>query len=117
MSGAPISIKVGNVLRKVPHVQVAVPVYWAFNQKPLEIVYGIDLASYDQLLPPFRYLSGGPFQTPNDIIVDDYFAAMNHKAVGDTIETLGHSFRIAGIVPHGKGGRKFLPMETMQDIQ
>ncbi len=116
MSGAPISVKVGDVLRRVPHVAVAAPVIWAFSQKPLEIVYGIDLRSYNQLPPEFRYLSGGPFQGTNDVIVDDFFAGMNRKKVGDTIEVLNHPFRISGIVPHGKGGRKFLPLETMQDL-
>jgi putative ABC transport system permease protein len=116
MSGAPISVKVGDVLRKMPHVTVAAPVIWAFSQKPLEIVYGIDLATYDSLPPKFVYLSGGPFQAPNDIIVDDFFAGMNHKKVGDTIEVLNHPFRISGIVPHGKGGRKFMSLETMQDL-
>jgi putative ABC transport system permease protein len=116
MSGAPISVKVGNVLQRVPHVKVAAPVIWAFSQKPLEIVYGIDLASYDSLPPKFHYLSGGPFQGPKDVIVDDYFAGMNHKKVGDTIEVLNNPFRISGIVPHGKGGRKFLRLDTMQDL-
>ena len=116
MSGAPISIKVGDVLRRIPHVAAAVPVIWAFSQKPLEIVYGIDLASYDSLPPKFRYFSGGPFQGPYDVIVDDYYAGMNRKKVGDKIEILAHEFRICGIVPHGKGGRKFLPLATMQDL-
>jgi len=116
-SGAPISEKVGNVLGKIPHVTVAAPVYWAFSQKPLEIVYGIDLATYDALPPRFRYLSGGPFEHPNDVIVDDYFASMNHKKVGDTIDVLNNSFRISGIVPHGKGGRKFLALTTMQELR
>jgi putative ABC transport system permease protein len=116
MSGAPISVKVGDVLRKVPHVAAAVPVIWNFTQKPLEIIYGIDVASYDQLPPKFRYLSGGPFQAPYDVIVDDYFSGMNHKKVGDTIEIMAHDFRICGIVPHGKGGRKFLPLATLQDL-
>ncbi len=116
MSGAPISVKVGDVLRRVPHVTVAAPVIWAFSQKPLEIVYGIDLPSYDSLPPKFQYLSGGPFEGPNDVIVDDFFSGMNHKKVGDTIEVLNHPFRISGIVPHGKGGRKFLPLTTMQDL-
>ena len=116
MSGAPISVKVGEVLRKMPHVAVAAPVIWAFSQKPLEIVYGIDLAAFNELPPKFVYFSGGPFQDPNDVIVDDYFAGMYHKKVGDTIEVLNHPFRICGIVPHGKGGRKFLPLATMQDL-
>ncbi len=34
MSGAPISVKVGDVLRKVPHVEAAVPVIWWFTQSP-----------------------------------------------------------------------------------
>src|SRR5579864_7428951 len=114
MSGAPISVKVGDVLRRVPHVVTAAPVVWAFSQKPLEVDYGVDLASYDQLPPPFQYLSGGPFQGPNDAIVDDYYAGMNHKKVGDTVDVLNNSFRISGIVPHGKGGRKFLQLTTMQ---
>jgi putative ABC transport system permease protein len=116
MSGAPISVKVGDVLRRVPHVVSAVPVIWWFTQKPVEIIYGIDLASYDALSPKFRYLSGGPFQAPYDVIVDDYFAGMNNKKVGDSIVILNHDFRICGIVPHGKGGRKFLPLATMQDL-
>ena len=116
MSGAPISVKVGDVLRKMPHVTVAAPVIWAFSQKPLEIVYGIDLATYDALPPAFHYFSGGPFTGPNDVIVDDYFAGMNHKKVGDTIDVLNRPFRICGIVPHGKGGRKFLPLTTMQEL-
>lgn len=94
----------------------AAPVIWAFSQRPLEIDYGIDLVTYDQIPPPFRYLSGGPFQGANDVIVDDFFAGMNHKQVGDMIEVLNNSFRICGIVPHGKGGRKFLSLATMQDL-
>ena len=116
MSGAPISVKVGDVLRRIPHVVTAAPVVWAFSQKPLEVDYGIDLASYDKLPPKFRYLSGGPFQRPDDAIVDDYYADQNHKKVGDMVEVLNNSYRICGIVPHGKGGRKFLPLSTMQDI-
>jgi len=116
MSGAPISVKVGKVLLGIPHVSVAAPVIWAFSQKPLEIVYGIDLATYDQLPPKFVYLSGGPFQGPNEVIVDDFFASMNRMKVGESIQVLGNSFRICGIVPHGKGGRKFLPLTTMQEL-
>jgi putative ABC transport system permease protein len=116
MSGAAIPVKVGDILRKMPHVTVAAPVIWAFSQKPLEIVYGIDLATYDGLPPKFVYLSGGPFQGPNDVIVDDFYAGMNHKKVGDTIEVLNHPVRVCGIVPHGKGGRKFLPLTTLQEI-
>jgi putative ABC transport system permease protein len=116
LSGAPISIKVGDVLRRVPHVVAAVPAIWWFTQKPPEIIYGIDVASYDTLPPKFQYLSGGPFQGPYDVIIDDYLARMNHLKVGDKIEILAHDFRISGVVPHGKGCRKCLPLGTLQDL-
>ena len=116
MTGAPISVKVADVLRKVQDVKVVAPVIWQFSQKPLEIVYGIDLASYQELLPRFQFLSGGPFQGTDDAIVDDYYAKMEHKKIGDTVDVLNHQFRICGIVPHGTGGRKFLPLATMQDL-
>jgi putative ABC transport system permease protein len=116
LTGAPIPIKVGDKLRQLPHVASAVPAVWWFTSKPLEIIYGIDLASYDTLPPKFRYLSGGPFQGPYDVIVDDFYADGNHKNVGDTIEILNHEFRISGIVPHGKGCRKCLPLATLQDL-
>ncbi len=116
LSGAPIPIKVGDKLRQVPHVVTAVPVIWWFTQKPLEIIYGLDVASYDTLPPKWRYLSGGPFQGPYDVIVDDFYADGNHAKIGDKLEILNHEFRISGIVPHGKGCRKCLPLETMQDL-
>jgi putative ABC transport system permease protein len=116
MSGAPISIKVGGVIQRIPHVAVVAPIIWSFSQKPLEIIHGIDLASYQRLMPRFQFLSGGPFQAPYDVIVDDYFAAMNHNQVGDTVSVLNHDFRICGVVPHGTGGRKYIPLSTMQDL-
>jgi putative ABC transport system permease protein len=76
----------------------------------LDSIYGIDFKSFNDLLP-FTFLSGGPFQGPDDVIVDDYAGA--GKKVGDTLSVLNHNFRICGIVEHGKGGRKFIPIGTM----
>lgn len=116
LSGAAIPVRVGDVLRHKPHVAIASPVITAFSLKPIEVVYGIDLTSFDAVPPKFRYLSGGPFQGPNDAIVDDFYASMNHKKVGDPVDVLNSKFRICGIVPHGKGGRKFLQLSAMQDL-
>jgi putative ABC transport system permease protein len=117
VTGAPISVKVGDKLRQLPHVLVAAPVIWELTTKPtLEIIYGIDIGSYNSISPPFRFLSGGAFQGPDDVIVDDYFAGAKRAKVGDAVEILNHNFRISGIVEHGKGARKFLPLSTMQEL-
>jgi putative ABC transport system permease protein len=117
VTGAPVPVKVGDKLRQLPHVVVAAPVIWELTTKPtLEIIYGIDLESYNSISPAFRFLSGGGFQGSYDVIVDDYFAGTQRAKVGDPITILDHTFRICGIVEHGKGARKFVPLSTMQDL-
>ena len=61
-------------------------------------------------------MKGGPFQGPDDVLVDDFIARQKHVKVGDTMEILNHQFRICGIVENGRGARKFVPMATMQDL-
>jgi putative ABC transport system permease protein len=117
VTGAPVPVKVGDILRKLPHVAVAAPVIWELTTSPsIEIIYGIDFASYNAISPGFHFIEGGTFQGPYDVIVDDFFAGMKHAKLGDSLEILNHSFRICGIVEHGKGARKFLPLTTMQQL-
>jgi putative ABC transport system permease protein len=112
MSPAGASIKVADILAKIPHVIVSAPVNVQINSS-LDTIYGIDFKSFNALLP-FTFLSGTPFQGPDDVILDDYAAA--GKKVGDHISILNHQFRICGIVAHGKGGRKFVPIDTMGSL-
>jgi putative ABC transport system permease protein len=114
VGGAPVPAKVAGVLAKLPHVAVAAPVITDFNMAgSVETIWGIDYTSFNALRP-FTFLEGGPFQGPNDVIVDDVFArADGRHHVGETITIKNHPFRICGIVEHGKGGRKFLPIRTL----
>ena len=115
MSGAAASIQVADILRTLPHVTVAAPVNIQLTAgKSLENIYGIEYSSYNALRP-FVFLAGGPFAGPNDVIIDNYQAARGFK-IGDTMDILHHPFKICGIVENGKGGRKFIPIETMNAI-
>jgi putative ABC transport system permease protein len=117
ISGAPVSIKVADVLRKIPHVNVVSPIVWQINTTGgVEVIDGIDIANFEGLSGPFRYVAGGPFRGPDDVLVDDFIARQRHVKVGDTMEILNHKFHICGIVENGRGARKFVPMETLQDL-
>ncbi len=117
LTGAPMPTKIGGVLAKLPHVEVVAPVITQISAAgSLEVIAGIDLQSYESLSGGFQYLKGGPFQGPNDALVDELFARSKHAKVGDTIEILNNTFRISGIVAQGKGARKFLPISTLQDL-
>jgi len=117
LTGAPMPIKIGSVLAKLPHVAKVAPVVTQITTAGnLEIIAGIDLPSYESMSSGFHYLAGGPFQNPYDVLVDDLFAQSKHAKVGDTIEILNNKFRICGIVERGKGARKFVPLSTLQDL-
>jgi putative ABC transport system permease protein len=117
ISGAPVSAKIADVLRPMPHVKVVSPVVWEIaTGGGVEVIDGIDLPSFEALSGPFQYVKGGPFQGPNDVLVDDFIAAQKHVTVGDTMEILNQKFRICGVVENGRGARKFVPMKTMQDL-
>jgi putative ABC transport system permease protein len=116
VSNAPMSIKIGGIISQLPHVKTVSPVIWQLTTtKNLEMIYGIDLKTFEDLVP-FHFLHGGPFEGPNDCLVDDYFAQSQQVKVGSTIEILNHPFRVAGIVEHGRGARKFIPMTTLQAL-
>jgi len=115
ISGAPVPAKIAQVLGKLAHVAVASPTIINLTTgSTVETIWGIDYQSFNALRP-FTFVEGTPFQGPNDVIVDDYYAKSDkgHR-VGDLIPVInGHEFRICGIVEHGKGGRKFLPIRTL----
>jgi len=116
LSGASAPIAVADVLRKLPHVQVVSPVNAQLSLgSTLDSVFGIEYESYNALRP-FVFISGRPFRDPYDIIIDDLQAAKGYP-IGSKIVAFGHEFTVCGIVEHGKGSRKFISLETMDEIE
>jgi len=111
-----VPAKIAQVLAKLPHVTVAAPVIANFSMgNALQTIWGIDFPSYNALRP-FQFVAGGPFTGPSSVIVDDLYARSNHTGVGQTIDLLHHSFQVTGIVQHGKGGRIFVPIQTLGSL-
>ena len=117
LTGAPVSIKVADVLRKQPHVAAVSPVViHLISGGAVEFIYGIDPASFEAVGGPFRYLEGKAFQEPDSMLVDDFFASANKVHAGSTVKLLNKDFRVSGVVENGRGGRRFIPITTMQDL-
>lgn len=116
-SSAPVPLKLADILRRQPHVVAVAPVVLQVtSQTNIEVIDGIDLKSFEAVGGPMRYLSGGPFEGPYDMIVDDLFASANHVQVGSMLKLWDHDFRICGIIPQGRGARRYLPITTLQDL-
>ena len=116
-SGIAIPMVDQEALLRLPHVSVASPAIQKISTNgSVEILYGIDYKTFNEL-KPFAFVAGGPFQGPNDAIIDTILANSGKGYhVGDPIKILDQSFRVAGIVEPGKGGRKLIPLETMQQM-
>jgi putative ABC transport system permease protein len=115
MSGAPMAEGVVDFLQKQPHVVLAtgtvVHVY-----SGVDSIAGIDLPKFNAMSGGFRYLEGGPFKNPNDILVDESFARQHQLHAGNTVNLINRDWNVAGIVESGKLGRVFLPIKVLQGL-
>src|SRR5215469_13153658 len=71
LSGLPMSTKLVDVLRRLPHVAAVTPVGVQLNTTGgVETIYGIDPDSFLKIAGPFSYVAGGPFREPDEVVVD-----------------------------------------------
>jgi putative ABC transport system permease protein len=115
LSSASMPEKMLDFFRKQPHVRYAtgttvVPI------GGISTVSGIDLEQFTAISGPFRFLQGGPFRNPDDVIIDRWYAEQNGKKAGDTLRILNRDWRVCGVVEPGKLSRLFVPIRTLQDI-
>jgi putative ABC transport system permease protein len=118
LTASPMPVKIASLIKQLDHVQQVAPVLLQFNPGSggLNVIYGIDMASFDEVSGGFTYLSGRSLRNPWDVLVDNTYARANHVKVGETINLLNHDFHVCGIVEHGKGGRLFIPISTAQEL-
>jgi putative ABC transport system permease protein len=103
-------------IEKLAGVDEVAPVVVVVDTTTLGIIYGIDYARFNGLSAGFTFLSGGPFTGPDDAIADDLVAQARKLTVGSEVSLMNRTFRVSGIVVHGKGARFFVPMQTAQTI-
>ena len=81
-----------------------------------ETMTGVNLDEFARMSGGLRYLRGGPFQNPNDVIVDEFYARQKKLKVGDVLDLKNREWRVAGIVEPGKLSRVFVQLSVLQEI-
>jgi len=99
---------------KEPHVAVATGVL--LQGDLFSYVTGVDLSQFDKLNGGFRFVEGGPFHTPDDVLVDSYYAQEHKLHIGDRVEVLNRPWRLAGIYETGMLARLVVPLDKLQDL-
>jgi len=117
MSGSPMPAKIGERLAELRYVQSVSPALLQFNTSGgVETIWGIDPKSFHDVSNGFAFLEGRNLEGPDDVLVDDWQAKAKHLKVGETYELLNHQWNVVGIVEHGKAGRIFVPITTLQEL-
>ena len=116
-SGAPMPIKLGDKLAEIKYIQAYTPVLLLFNiTGGVDNLWGIDPDSFRAVSGGFVFISGHDIQGPYDMLADDVVAKSKNLTAGSTFRMLDHDFTVVGIIEHGKGGRIFVPLSTLQDL-
>ncbi len=109
MGSAPMPIKIGEKIHELRYVQYVSPALLQFNTSGgVETIWGIDQVSFRDVSNGFVFYEGRDLQDPDDMLVDDWQARAKHVKLGDTYPLLNHSWKVVGIVEHGKAGRIFV---------
>jgi putative ABC transport system permease protein len=114
LGGVGMSEKIVAMVRQEPHVALATgtlvqPVGGVFNS-----ISGIHLDEFNALSGGFRYISGGPFKGPHELLVDQVEARADRLHVGSILK-LGKDWRVTGIVESGKLSRMFAEIKPLQE--
>ncbi len=114
LSSAPVLEKFLPFVRQQPHVKAAIGV---LSQAAILLtpVIGVDLEEFTRFNGGFRFLQGRPFQGPDDIIIDQYYAKQNKLSVGQTIKLINHDWHVCGIIESGRLGRLVVPLGSLQE--
>ncbi len=103
------------VIDKAPHVKVATGIL-TYGTDLFNYVTGIDLPTFNAMSGGFQFVHGGPFQHPDDVMVDEYYASQHHVHLGDTIPIINRPWHVCGIYEPGMLARMVVPLQTLQDL-
>jgi putative ABC transport system permease protein len=115
-SGASMPEAMVDYFRKQPHVADALgTVVWVIPGG-ITSVTGLDLATFNRFNGGFKYLEGGPFRGPDDLLVDEYYRREKKAGIGSWVKVSNHPMRIVGVIASGKLARLAAPLKTMQGL-
>ena len=115
LNAAPIPQKLVEYIARQPHVKMATGVFSVQVEGVTLGAAGIDYPEFEKMSGGFKFISGGPFQHPDDVIIDDYYADQTKAKVGDIITLLNSKWRVSGIMESGKLSHIVLPIDTLRE--
>ena len=115
LSSAPMSEKMVEFARNLPHVAMATGIM-VHPVGGLDTISGIDYTEFKRMSGGYRFLSGGPFEQQDDILVDEYYAQQKGLKVGDKLKLANHEWTVRGVFESGKLARTVVQLPVLQNL-
>ncbi len=115
LTSAPLPEKLVARLGREPHVAQALGAL-NFSISGFTYVAGVNIDAFERMSGGFRFLEGGSFRRPDDIIIDDFYSRQNDLHAGGTLRLLNRQWHVAGVVEPGKLSHLILPLDVLQDL-
>ncbi len=101
---------------KKPHVKAAVGVLMQPVEGISMMITGLDMPAYDAMTGGFKYVKGEAPRSPDDILIDEYYARQKRAGVGSRIKILNHWWRVSGIIENGQMAHIVANLSVLQDL-
>ena len=126
LSSAPLSMKMVQVLGAKPGVALAAGTM-VQSIGGFDTIQGVDFPLMNKMASVWRkpgdserggykFLEGGAFEQPDDVIVDEFYAKQKKVHPGDHLKLINHDWRVSGVYESGKLARIVAPIETLQSL-
>jgi putative ABC transport system permease protein len=103
-------------VRERPHVALATGILL----QPIgnfQNITGINLDEFNAMSGGFKYLEGGPFQRPNDVMVDESYARTKNLHAGSDLDLgTGKLWHVCAVVEPGKLAALFTQIKPLQEM-
>jgi putative ABC transport system permease protein len=116
-SAMPLDVRYADRLKQIPGVQSVSPIghYVQSGNSGLgiEVVDGIEFDTYSAM-SNLRIVAGRPFQSDDEVIIDEFKANHGKLGVGSEIQVFGKTMKVAGVFSPQIGSRVKMSLGAMQ---
>jgi len=117
LNTAALPQKLDQKIKEIPGVEAVAPVLSNFSTANFSLIFGIDLASYNELPGRLQIMDGRESLAGDEVIIDELYAK-DHPELrpGSALTLLNHTFTVSGICRQNSVVRIFVPLKTLQQL-
>ncbi len=103
-------------LAAFPHVVFATGTVNQSAGGLFETITGIDYAGFKKMSGGFDFIQGHEFSSPDDLIVDSYYADQKGWHAGTKVRLINRDWNLVGVVQPGKLSHVFVEIGVLQEL-